>query len=329
MSLFKNFIAYRIGAAWSAPSLDRLEDALQRAAFQPCGPTQPLSLGWVPPRGKEHGLMAEAVDGHWVLRLAVERRAVPAGAVRAELEARCKAIEAETGRKPGRKQKGEIKDEIVQTLLPRAFGKRSLHWIWIHPAEQLLVVGAGSTRGAEVMLQPVVDLMADLGHVMPLSPLNTAMSPAAAMAHWLIEQEPPQGFAIDRDLELKDPGVERSVVRYARHHLALDEIAQHIREGKQPTQLAMTWQDRISFVLTDTLTVKRLAMAEVEKTPAGEDGFDADVAITTGELGGLLADLLEALGGEAPLGAAGTADPAGAKPPAPGGAPAELATMEA
>ncbi len=300
MSLFKNLIAYRIGAGWSAPSLAALEEALQGAAFQPCGPTEPLSVGWVSPRGQEHGAMAEAIDGHWILRLAVERRVVPASTIRGELEARCKAIEAEQGRKPGRKEKRDLKDEIVQTLMPRAFTKRSMHWLWLHPEERLLVVGAASTRGAEAVLQPIVDLMADLRHVMPISPLHTAMSPAAAMSEWLSTQEPPQGFAIERELELKDPGEERSVVRYARHHLALEEIGQHIREGKLPTRLAMNWEDRLSFVLTDTMALKRLALSEVDKAPPGEERFDADVAITTGELGGLIAGLIEALGGEAP-----------------------------
>lgn len=321
MPLFKNLIAYRLGAGWSAPSLSALEEALQGAAFHPCGPTEPLSVGWVPPRGDAHGAMAEAVDGHWILRLAVERRVVPASTIRGELEARCKAIEAEQGRKPGRKEKRDLKEEIVQTLMPRAFAKRTLHWLWLHPAERLLVVGAASTRGAEVMLQPLVDLMADLRHVMPLAPLHTALSPAAGMAQWLSEQEPPAGFAVERDLELKDPGEERSVVRYARHHLALDEIAQHIAEGKMPTRLAMNWEDRLSFVLTDTLALKRLAMADVEKTPAGEDSFDADVAITTGELSGLLAGLIDALGGEAPPAMTVSGTVAGQMP-------AELATIE-
>jgi recombination associated protein RdgC len=36
----------------------------------------------------------------------------------------------------------------------------------------------------------------------------------------------------------------------------------------------------------------------VDKPGKDEDGFDADAAILTGELAGLLPDLLEALGGD-------------------------------
>src|SRR4051794_36584586 len=105
MPLFKNIVVYRIAPEWTPPPLEQLEAELQRMAFKPCEATQELSAGWVPPRGKEHGAMLESVAGQWILKLAVERKSVPGGAVRTELEARCKALEAERGRKPGRKEK--------------------------------------------------------------------------------------------------------------------------------------------------------------------------------------------------------------------------------
>jgi recombination associated protein RdgC len=122
------------------------------------------------------------------------------------------------------------------------------------------------------------------------------------MAEWLATREAPPGFSIDRDCELKQPDSEKASVRYARHTLDIDELALHIRQGKLPTQLAMTWNGRVSFVLTEALTLKRIKLLDVVlegNAPAkDEDGFDADVAISTGELGRLIPDLLAALGGE-------------------------------
>lgn len=298
MPLFKNIVVYRIGPDWTAPPLARLEAELQRLAFLPCQPTQERSTGWVAPRGAEHGAMVEAVGGQWILKLAVERKAVPASAVRAELEARCKAIEAERGRKPGRKEKAELKDEIVLGFLPRAFSKRATHTLWLDLAQRALVVAAGSVKAAEPLVKPLLDAMAELGHVLPLAPIATSLAPATAMGEWLTTRQAPAGFSIERDLELKKPGEEKSVVRYARHSLALDEIGQHIQEGKLPTQLALTWNDKVSFVLTEQLGLRKIDIRGVEEAPKGEDGFDADVAIATGELSALLPDLLESLGGE-------------------------------
>jgi recombination associated protein RdgC len=293
MPLFKNLIAYRIAPEWTPPALDVIEAEMQRLAFQPCGATQELSVGWLPPRGEENGAMVEIVAGQWLMKLGLERKAVPGGAVRAELEARCKAIEAEQGRKPGRKEKTEIKEEI---------SKRASHMIWLDPENRLLMVGAGSTRAAEAVLKQVTDLMAEVRHVLSLSLISTATSPSAAMAHWLSTQEAPAGFTIDRDLELKNAGEEKSVVRYARHTLELDEIGQHIQEGKMPTQLAMTWEGKVSFMLTESLVLKKIDLQGADDNLGKDNGFDADAAIATGELAALLPDLLQALGGEQALG---------------------------
>jgi len=298
MPLFKNIVVHRIGPDWTPPPLEHLEAELQRLAFQPCAATQELSAGWVPPRGKDHGAMVESVAGQWILKLAVERKSVPGGAVRTELEARCKAIEAERGRKPGRKEKAEIKDEIVHAFLPRAFSKRSSHILWLDLQQRTLVIAAGSMKAAEPVIKQLVDVMAEIKHVLPLFPLSTSLAPATAMAEWLTTQQAPEGFTIDRDLELKQSGDEKSVVRYARHSLELEEIAQHIQEGKLPTQLALTWNDKVSFVLTEQLAIRKIDIRDVEDAPKGEDGFDADAAIATAELAGLLPQLLASLGGE-------------------------------
>lgn len=298
MPLFKNIVFYRIAPDWAQPPMEQLEAELQRLAFTPCQPTQELSSGWMPPRGAEHGAMIESINGQWILKLAVERKAVPGGAVRSELEARCKQIETETGRKPGRKEKSEIKDEIILTFLPRAFSKKATHSLWLDLEKRCVVIAASSMKSAEPVVKHLLDVMAELKHPMPLAPVSTSVAPATAMGEWLTTKQAPEGFNIERELELKNPGEEKSVVRYSRHTLALDEIAQHIDEGKLPTRLAMTWNDKVSFELTEQLGIRKIDIRGIEETPKGEDGFDADVAIATGELSALLPQLLLSLGGE-------------------------------
>ena len=93
-------------------------------------------------------------------------------------------------------------------------------------------------------------------------------------------------------------------------------MRQHIAEGKLPTRLALGWQGRVGFVLTQALQLKKIAFQEgVFEQPGaskGEDRFDADVALATGELSGMIVDLIEALGGEVDASAAAGAAPASA-----------------
>ena len=58
---------------------------------------------------------------------------------------------------------------------------------------------------------------------------------------------------------LRSADEEKSVVKFDRHHLLTDEVRKHITEGKLPTRLAMSWEGRIGFVLTESLAIKGIA----------------------------------------------------------------------
>lgn len=294
--MFKNLIVYRIAPPWK-PTLTQLEESLDPARFVECGATQEKSVGWIEPRGEAHGPLAESVGGQWMLKLMIESKALPGSVVNRKLKERLAHIEATEGRKPGKKEKRELKDDIRLQLLPMAFTKQATVLVWIDPKAGWLVLDVASQAKADEVVTCLVQCLDGL----VVQPLATATSPAVAMSEWLTTQEPPAGFSVDRECELKAPDESRAVVRYSRHPLDTEDVRQHITGGKQPTRLAMTWDNRVSLVLTDTLQIKKLAFLDVVFEGGSgkqDDGFDTDVAIATGELRRLLPDLLEALGGE-------------------------------
>ena len=305
--MFKSASFFRISSDFVLPPFEALEEALQAARFMPCGASQAESSGWVAPRGNKSTVLAESVGGQIILRLCTERRSLPASAVKDAVDAMIEKYKEETGReRAGAKIKKEFKDEATQALLPRAFTKRSEVTLWIDQENKFLVVDSGSLAGADKVVSYLVEALGEIPGSRPgiqVRPLLTTMSAAASMAHWLSSRDAPVGFTVDRDCELKIPDDQKSTVRYSRHTLEIDEVAQHIAAGKIPTQLAMTWNNRVSFVLTDSCQIKKLQLLEVvldgvEKAGKDDDGFDADAAIITGELATMLPDLLEALGGE-------------------------------
>lgn len=297
--MFKNALVYRI-AQWEQPELAALDEKLAAYRFTECGASQAESVGFVEPRGEKHGPMVELVGGQMMLRLVIETKAVPSSAVKNRLESELDKIEADTGRRPKGKRAKEMKEQIVHELLPRAFSKRSSTNIWIDAKSQLLIIDAASTKKADRIATLLVEV---LGGGIVLRLLQTESSPSTAMSQWLKSKEAPAGFSVDRECELKQPDSEKSLVRYARHNLDIDEVGQHIEQGKIPTQLAMTWDNRVSFVLTEAMTLKKIKLLDVVlEGPAAQDaGFDTDVAIATGELRQLIPDLINALDGEQAL----------------------------
>ncbi len=313
--MFKNALVYRI-EHWTQPPLTEIEGRLQGARFVECGASQPESIGWVEPRGEAHGAMVESVGGQLILKLATETKAVPGSVVKTEVQAKLDAIEKDTGRRPKGKIVRELKEGVVHALLPRAFPKRSDTLVWVDPKARWLVVGAGSVKKADALVTRLLDLLAG---GLKISLVQTALAPATTMATWLVEKDAPAGFSIDRECELKQPDTEKATVRYARHTLDIDEVGEHIKQGKLPTQLALSWAGRVSFVLTEALTLKKIKLLDVvlegvSSATKDEGGFDADVALFTGELRLLIPALIEALGGvqERAVIAAPSVPPAGA-----------------
>lgn len=289
-------MVYRIGAGWSA-TLAQMEEGLDEARFVPCGASQEKSIGWIEPRGEAHGPLVESVGGQLILKLKIETKTVPGSVVTRKAKERTAHIETTTGRKPGKKETREIKEDIKLELMPMAFTKESSIFVWMDPDAKLLVIDAGSQAKADDVVTMLVKCLDGLAVTL----FSTQRSPTASMSDWLITQEAPAGFSVDRECELKAADESKAVVRYTRHPLDTEEVKQYVQSGKLPTRLALTWDNRVSFVLTEGLQLKKLAFLDVvfEGASSGkDDGFDADATMATGELRRLLPDLMEALGGE-------------------------------
>lgn len=323
--MFKNLILYRISSD-IFETAEALIHGLEACQFTECGPTQAQSVGWVSPRGVAHGALVESIGGHWIMKLQTEQRLLPSSVVKDRVEDLSEQIEEQTGRKPGKKALKDLKEQATLELLPLAFTRRSSMLAWIDPAARLLAVDATSEGRAD----DLVTLLIKSGNgKMNLHRYQTAEAPAACMAAWLMDGDSPAQFSIDREGEFKSADEMKSTVRYQRHALDTDEIRQHLSAGKRPTKLALTFGDRVSFVLTDSLAIKRLAFLDVvfegQEHVEKDERFDADVAIACGELAKLIPALFDALGGEfVPVvlaAAAGEPEPAGPPPHMPSDGP--------
>lgn len=292
--MFKNICVYTI-ATTVAGRLQELEAAAEKNVFSECGPTQRMSCGWVEPRGEPNGPLVESIDRQWIMRLKIEERVVSSGTFKKHMDERLALIEKNEGRKPGNKEKKDLRDEIMLDLLPTAQLRYKAVPVWIDVVENRLVIG--STTSA--MCDKIVSLLVEMLPGFAVQYLATKNSPQGAMAAWLHSYEAPSGFSIENECELKATDESRAVIRYTNHPLGTDEVAQHIKQGKMPTSLRLTFDDRVSFTLTHQMDIKKIKILDValEDEDLDADVFDSEVVIETSEIGTLLDDLISALGG--------------------------------
>jgi recombination associated protein RdgC len=294
---FKNLQIYRLPAPW-AYSPEQLEAALASQAFTPASSNELLRQGWDKPR--PNGGLVHVVNKQMLIVLGTEKKLLPNSVINQVAKARAAEMEEAQGFAPGKKAMKELKERVADELLPRAFSIRSNVWTWIDPVNGWLVVDAASPAKAD----EVIKLLLKAVDKLPLESLRVQRSPVGVMTEWLQTDEAPAGFTVDMDTELRATGESKAAVRYVKHSLDPEEVRRHIAAGKQCTRLAMTWDSKISFVLTEQLAIKGIKPLDVlDEKDAGvrndDERFDGDFMLMTGELAKLLADVVEALGGEA------------------------------
>lgn len=289
--MFSNVRIYELDVANNV-----IEDIATEALFHPCGATQELSIGFVPPRG-EHDAAVEKIAGQIIMKVMIETKSVPGDALRKRVDEACATIEQQTGRKPGKKERRDISEEMRHTMLPTAFPKQRAVMIWIDRENKRLVLDAATQSVAD----QVITLLVNSFPWMAPRMLNTTKTPQSTMAVWLQTGEAEGEFQLETSCELKSCMEDKAVVRYNNHTLDIDEVKQHILQGKLPTKLQLNWAGRVEFVLTDAFVLKKVRLTDVviEEGNADirRDGFDADVTLMTAELSALIRDLIEEHGG--------------------------------
>ncbi len=289
---FKNLQVFRLTQWHLTPAA--LHEHLARRPLQECLGGDTHSLGWVCPQDER---LAHSLAGHMLITLGIEKKLLPGTVVTQYTAAQAKIFEEEQGYQPSKKQLRDIKTAVHAELLRRAFVVRQRTAAWIDPTGGWLVVDSATGAKADELLttlrQTGVEFLA--------TPIKTVHSPLAAMTGWLAGNDLPAVFSVDRDCELRARDDERAKVRYAHHTLDSEGIRHHISAGNEVTRLALTWADKISFVLHEPFQLKRVAFIGTLETNSedAQEAFDSDLALMSGELSRLLPDLIEALGGEA------------------------------
>lgn len=293
---FRNLQIYRLPANY-ALAADALERFLAPGAFIPCSSNEMQRQGWVSPR--DGGSLVHEVGGQFLLRLMTEKKILPVAVINQVAKEKAAELEEQQGFPPGRKAMKDLKERVADELLPRAFALQSGTYVWIDPRNGWLVVDAASPSKADDAIKHLLKAI----DKMPLESVRVARSPTAVMTGWLEADEAPAGFTVDKDAEMQSTGESRAKVKYVHHTLQVDDLRRHIAAGKQCTRLAMTWNDRISFVLTESLAIKSVKPLDVIKENDGPsrdemERFDSDFALMSGELDKMLTAILGALGGE-------------------------------
>lgn len=301
MLWFKNLMVYRLSRDVSLRA-EEMEKQLAPLSLTPCGSQDMAKTGWVPPMGSKSDALTHVNNGQIIICARKEEKILPTPVLKQALEAKISRLEADQARKLRKTEKDALKDEVLHSLLPRAFSRFSQTMMWIDTVNGLIMVDCASAKKAEDTLAL---LRKSLGSL-PVIPLTLENPIELTLTEWVRSGTVAQGFQLLDEAELKALLDDGGVIRCKKQDLVSDEITTHIEAGKVVTKLVLDWQQRIQFMLCDDASIKRLKFAD-ELRDQNDDidrddfaqRFNADSILMTGELAALIQNLVEALGGEA------------------------------
>lgn len=283
-------------------AVERLSEMLQSDAFTPCSASEYMKTGWFSPFHNIDGQdMVLAGSGRILLTMKREEKILPSATVKKMLADKVKQIEHTEGRKTRKKEKDELKEEIVRELLPRCLTKEIYLSGYISVANRLLVINTASASEAESFSALLRKTIGSL----PIVPVQSNHRYDITMTSWLRLKQSPAGFSIGSDTKLVSTDSNGGKITFKDEDLFSDEVLAHIDVDKLVKEIRLSFGDTMSFMLTDNLQLKSIKWSEELKAQNddidSEDyaaRMDADFALMSGEMDKMFHSLFVAVSAE-------------------------------
>lgn len=297
---FKNLIAYRFSREMNL-DLEKLEGQLKEFLFTPCGEKDKQKFGWVEPTGRMGGeSFVHAANGHILLTAQKQIKLMPSDTINSEVNARVKVLELQEGRPLKKKEKDNVKEDVVLEMLPRAFTRDTFVNLLILPAMNMILVDVSSHTKAEEVLALLRKTIGSLP-VIPAMP-NKAFETLAT--EWVKTGDVPAGFTLEDKVVLKSVLAEGGTANLNHQELDSDEVKAHLAADKVVTKCAFNWQDRVSYMMADSMIISNMKWSDELQDqnadiPKFEElaRFDADFALMCGELTAFIPQVFDCFGG--------------------------------
>lgn len=279
----------------TAYNIEELTNRIQELSFIPCFPSTPSSIGWVSPVDEDEAPLVRAINGYIMICMQIEEKILPATVIRQELNNKVKKMEALDSRKIRSKEKLTLKDEVIGTLLPRAFSKLSKVYGYIDTKNHWLVLNTISTKTTEQFISLFKKSVTEDITAFDTEKFTSSLTP------WVKSQQYPSEFGIESACVLQDPEHETRIIRCQHQDLFAAPIQALLNEGCDVIQLALSWQDRINFVLTKDFILRSISFQDEIREQVKEmepetklQRFDADFYIMSELFNLMLNELIAA-----------------------------------
>jgi len=288
--IIKNARIYLLSASLPVTA-ETLEKALAEFKWQPpIGQEFSRSGFYQPLHSSIKQLVAKLDNDILVIAVKTTQKLLPAAVINEQLQPLIEAGELEAGRPLSRKEKQQLKEDLQQSLLSRAFSRSTITRAYIDMAGQQIIVDTGSSSKSEDILA----LLRKAIGTLPALPWLDNHKLNSQLQLWLQNQNLPAGFALGHNTQLKAPDEEGARATFKDHLLTADEVQSHLQD-KLVTQLQLSKTDTCDFTMRDDGSITAINWTDTIRRQNDELGWDdlqsrmtADLFLVTSELRNVL-----------------------------------------
>jgi len=149
--IIKSAIVYKADFGMDATGL---HNKLADNYFQECAPAQMRSVGFLPP-GESCSMAAEFKDG-FAFRVRIDEKKIPASVIKRKVDETVERVKKNDGRTPGKKERAEIKEEVMLELAAQAFPVTAIITCFYQQTTGYLIVPTTSKKLSDIIVSALV-----------------------------------------------------------------------------------------------------------------------------------------------------------------------------
>lgn len=283
----KNLTIFRSEKGWK-PNFELLNNNLSVAGK--------LGYAWKDLRDNNPFI---TVGANHMITCEKQEKLLPNQVIEKELKARIEQIEKDQGYKVGKKQKRDLKEQIIEALYVKAFTVIKLVNVWINTEHDLLCIETTSTNVADDVIAHLIRDLEWRGHR-----LETNMSTKTFMIGILANDAFASNFGVGENCVLESITESGSRITYKNEFIEDDRVKEYINQGRRTLAMELHFLDQCRFTLKENLVISKITLQDII-TEDGEhetenDRFDAEFTIRAGQCINLINELIAVLGEKGP-----------------------------
>lgn len=274
------------------PPEANLREHLSTSQFVEPMSLQAKSIGFVAREGADS--LVEGFPGGLSFTVRIDQKLIPGSVVNAELAKQVKLLEQTTGRKPGKKERTEIKQDIIAEITPRALVVTTLLTCFHHTDTNMLIIPTTNKKLAGSIVSELVNAVGSV-KTTTIHVSNVKRGLTTRLKAWLAGDDDVFSGLLPRGEVALEQDERKVTVKMGELMATQQGLSEALAAGFEVKALGLEFSAGTELKLTDDFQLRTIAFAH-PPVEGDDDLFAAEAALEVQELADVVTFLCEMFG---------------------------------